>query len=272
MVQLATNPRSQRLLQKDIESIFGDSSPETWDYESNINALLGGMAGAVLNEQLRILPPVVNIPKQVSKHQDQIIIVEGKRYTLPAGAQMSLNVVGTHRNPKYWPTQPSIITKDRHDLNDFRPERWLVKTASGATQHIDSATESEEEEDFGGFTGQDTSAQLFRPTRGAYLPFSDGPRSCLGRRLAQVKVVAVFAVVFQKYSIELAVDEWATDDEVEKMSSEERRRLYKLAQDKARKTISSATTQITLKLHEDPGFIPIRIVCKGEERFVNIVE
>jgi hypothetical protein len=66
--------------------------------KGNISALLSGIVGAVLNEQLRSMPPVVAIPKQVSKHQDQIIVVDGKRSTLPAGAHMSLNVVGIHRN------------------------------------------------------------------------------------------------------------------------------------------------------------------------------
>lgn len=165
VMSLATNPGAQILLQKEIESIFGDQPPETWDYDAKINSLLGGMVGAVLNEQLRIMPPVVAIPKQVSKHQDQVIIVEGKRHTLPAGAQMSLNVVGTHRNPKYWPTQPSKVTDDAHDLDDFRPERWLVKTASDGTQHADGASASEDEEEYGGFTGEDTSAQLLRPTQ-----------------------------------------------------------------------------------------------------------
>lgn len=79
-------------------------------------------------------------------------------------------------------------------------------------------------------------------------------------------------MIFQKYSVELAVDEWATDDEVAKTSDEQRRKVYKKAQDKARRTIRSATTHITLGLHEDPGFIPVRVVRKGEERFLNIVE
>jgi hypothetical protein len=79
-------------------------------------------------------------------------------------------------------------------------------------------------------------------------------------------------VIFQKYSIELAVDEWATDDEVAKMPDEEKRKLYKQAQDKARKTIRGATTQITLKLHEEPRSIPVRVVKKGEERFINIID
>jgi cytochrome P450 len=67
--------------------------------KGNINALLSGIVGAVLNEQLRIMHPVVAIPKQVSKYQDQIIVVDGKRFKLPAGAHMSLNIVGIHRNP-----------------------------------------------------------------------------------------------------------------------------------------------------------------------------
>jgi cytochrome P450 len=67
--------------------------------KGNISALLSGIVGAVLNEQLRSMPPVVAIPKQVLKHQDQIIVVDGKRSTLPAGAHMSLHVVGIHRNP-----------------------------------------------------------------------------------------------------------------------------------------------------------------------------
>ena len=270
IMELAINPRTQRLVQKEVETVFGDETPEKWDYDSNINALLGGIVGAVLNEQLRIMPPVIAIPKSVSKAQDQVIVLDGKKYTLPAGANLTLNAIGVHRNPKYWPAQPSKITGKADDLDDFRPERWLVKVGADGTREIESATESEEEEDFGGYTGRDTHAKLFRPVRGSYIPFSEGARSCLGRRLAQVKVMAVLATIFQKYSVELAVDEWASDEEVAKMSVEERKKLYKRAQDKARETIRGASTVITLKLH--PGFIPVRVVKKGEERFVNIVD
>jgi len=266
LMELAINPKSQRLVQKEVYSIFKDTSPETWDYDSNINTLLGGMVGAVLNEQLRLMPPVIAIPKSVTKSSDQDIILDGKKVTLPAGAHIALNTIGAHRNPKYWPRMPG----DGEDLENFRPERWLVKVAADGTQQVDSATESEGDDDFGGFTGEDSSAQLFRPVRGSYLPFSEGARSCLGRRLAQVKIMAVLAVIFQNYSIELAVDEWATDEEVSQMNDDEKRALYKKAQAKARKTIRSATSVITLKLH--PGFIPVRVVKKGEERFLGIID
>lgn len=268
LTELAINPKSQRLVQKEIETIFGDKEPETWDYESTINSLLGGMTGAVLYEELRRMPPVISIPKCVTDNSDQDITVEGKRYTLPAGARVMLNTVGVQRSPRYWPTQPSKETDREDDLDDFKPERWFIKANENGKQQVDGATEQDE---FGGFTGESSHSKLFHPVRGSYLPFSDGPRSCVGRRLAQVKIMGILATIFQKYSIELAVGEWATDIEVLKMTQEEKRAVYKKAQEKARQTLRSASPLITLKI-QGPGFVPVRLMKKGEERFVNFID
>lgn len=269
LIELAINPKSQRDLQDEVSNLFGNTPPETWEYDASMNALLGGMCGAVLNEQLRLMPPVIAIPKHVTRHSDQSITVDGKKYTFPAGSKVWFATPNVHRNPRYWPTRPSTVSERDDDLNDFKPERWLVTSKDAG----DSGSENTSDDEFGGFTGQDAHKKLFRPVRGSYIPFSDGPRSCLGRRLAQVKVMAVLAVIFQTCSIELAVDQWATDEEVAKMSKEERKTLYKKAQDEARALIRSATARITLKLHP-PGqtYIPVRVVRKGEERFVNIIE
>jgi cytochrome P450 len=268
LIQLAINPRPQRLAQQEVENIFGNAEPETWDYDSTINTLLGGILGAILNEELRLMPPVIAIPKSVADDADQELVVGGKKYMVPAGCRIALNTIGLSRNPKYWPSQPSKISGKDEDLDEFVPERWLVndrKSTKGGAEDSDH-----DEDEFGGFTGNNSSGKLFHPPRGAFLPFSDGPRSCIGRRLAQVKVMAALATIFQKYSIELAVDEWATDEEVAKMSHEERKRLYRKAQDKANATLRSATTRITLKLHD--GHIPVRLIRKGEERFINFIE
>lgn len=269
LIELAINPKSQRGIQKEVHSIFGNKPSEEWDYESNINTLLGGMVGAVLNEQLRLMPPVIAIPKHVTKSSDQTIMLDGKKITLPAGATIAITTPAIHRNPRYWPTQPSIVSDREDDLEDFRPERWLVSTNNGA----DTGSDHDNDDGFEGFTGQNTHGQLFRPVRGSFVPFSEGPRSCLGRRLAQVKVMAVLAVIFQTYSIELAVDQWASDDEVASMTQEEKRQVYKKAQKAARDIIRTATGRITLKLHP-PGvtFIPVRVVRKGDERFVNFID
>jgi len=270
LMELAMSPKSQRLVQREVHTIFGDEPPEKWDYDSSINSLLGSIIGAVMNEQLRLMAPITNLPKIVTKGQDQVLNVDGKKITLPAGTMIYLNTVGVQRNPRYWPTQPSKISDRADDLNDFKPERWLVSLKADGEHVRNGQVGAEDNDEFGGFTGQDSHAKLFRPVKGSYLPFSEGPRSCLGRRLAQVKVMASLAVIFQLYSIELAVDEWATDDQVAKMSNEEKRILYKKAQVAAHAKLRSATSLITLKLH--PGFIPVRVVKKGKERFIHLID
>jgi cytochrome P450 len=86
-------------------------------------------------------------------------------------------------------------------------------------------------EDVRGPQGSDIASSLFRPPRGAYLPFSEGYRACLSRRFAQVEIIAVLAVLFREYSVELAVDEWASDEEVDKMpvGGVERREVWEKA-------------------------------------------
>lgn len=82
--------------------------------------------------------------------------------------------------------------------------------------------------------------------------------------------MAVLAVIFQQYCIELAVDEWASDEEVGRMSVQEKIELYRKAQNKARQTMRAATSLITLRLHSHS--IPIRIVRIGESRFVDVID
>jgi len=274
LLELAMNSKAQKEVQKEVQSIYGNTPPETWDYESSINKLLGGFVGAALNEQLRLMPPIISIPKTVSKHQNQVITIDGKKFIIPGGINIWLCSIAAHRNPRYWPTKPSTITDRPDDLDDFKPERWFIKIPSESKEQLNSPFNSDgdgdDDDSFGGYTGKSSHSTLFRPVPGSYFPFSEGARSCLGRRLAQIEVMAVLAVIFQKYSIELAVDEWASDEEVMKMTVEEKRDIYKKAREKARATLRTATPIITLKLHSD--FIPVRMVKKGEERFVNIID
>ncbi|KAI5922650.1 cytochrome P450 [Camillea tinctor] len=249
LAELAINPASQRRLQRDVDDLLGGNDPKTWDYEADMNALQASMVGACINEAIRLVPPVVSIPKMVSPSQDQPITLGGVSHLLPKGATIGMATVAAQRNPRYWPTKASKISNAETDIDDFVPERWFQtdnKSENSATAVVGADTE-----DFGGFAGSDTSAQLYHPPRGSFIPFSDGARACLGRRIALVELVSALAVIFQKYSVELAVDEWATDADVDIMSREEKARVYKKAQEKSRQTIDGASSGITLKLHRD---------------------
>lgn len=265
LIFLAMNPEAQRKIQQDIDSITQGQDPKDWDYESLVNPMTASMIGAAMNETMRLMSPVVVIPK--TTYSDQPLVMDGDKYVIPKNTGISLVTISAHVNPRYWPTRPSKVTPGKSNILDYVPERWfqsMDKDSSAGSEDVAGA----DSEDFGGFQGSDINAQLFRPERGSYVPFSDGARSCLGRRIAVVEMMAALAVIFRNYSVELAVDEWASQEQVDQMSREERARIYKKAQDKSRGTVGQATSRLTLNLH-DGQYVPVRIVKRGEEKFVD---
>jgi cytochrome P450 len=267
LLYLAMNWPSQKRLQEDVEKITEGKLVQEWTYDEHFPKLFGGMAAAVMNETLRLLQPIVNIPKSTAPGRPQQLTMEGEQYTIPGGTHIFLSCA-IHRNPRYWPSpSPSItLTEDNvRDVDRFRPERWLVSNKA-ADDFVDI---NYDEEDLRGPSGEDTSSQLFKPIKGSYIPFSDGFRSCIGRRFAQVEILAVLAVIFSQYSVELAVDDFASDQEIENMpkGGEERRKIYKKAVDRAEYYLKEKVASIiTLQLRGVS--VPIRMVKKGEERFV----
>lgn len=268
MLYLAMHWHYQAQLQKDLDDIFGDRPVSAWDYDRDLPKLFNGFAGAVMNEELRLIPPVVGIPKSTPKGSPQPLTIDGKRVVVPGDCHITLDTPAVHRNPRYWPTtcgpdaSPAEIAKD---LDSFKPDRWLFPaSAASSSNHIDNDAEVADE--YGGPRGADTSATFFRPPRGAYIPFSEGARSCLGRRFAQIEVLAVLAVVFREYSIELAVDKWASDDEVAAMGEEARERTWRMAKGRAEGLLRDGMgTVITIQFRG--GHVPFRFVKRGEERF-----
>ncbi|RCI08228.1 hypothetical protein L249_6325 [Ophiocordyceps polyrhachis-furcata BCC 54312] len=235
MVQLATRPATQRRLQRDIDRLVGDVDPADWDYESLVNGMAASMIGACMNESLRMMPPATELPKEATANQDQPVTMDGQRYVVPKGTIVALAVVSVGLNPRYWPHGESRVRRGDDDLRDFCPERWLERQAvqpSGSDDVVTPAGGAAEDADTD--TDTDTAAtsssspQLFRPERGAYIPFSDGARSCLGRRIAQVEVMAALAVLFREYSLELDVGDFVEDEEEGEEGEEEEEEKKKM--------------------------------------------
>lgn len=268
LLELAAHPAAQRALQADVDRLLGrHTNPATWSYESAIHPLLVSTVGAAMNETLRMMPAVVNVPKWINPAtaDHQVLAIDGRPRVLPAGTIVILSIVTVHRSPRYWPGPPD----GPPDLDEYVPERWFRGS---------SPQEEEEEEDELGLASSSSSQlssppdhSLFRPVRGSFVPFSDGPRSCLGRRVAQVEMVAALAVIFQRYSLELAVDDWADDAAVAAMDTAARRHVYAKAQARSREILRGASTVLTLKLHGKSA-VPVRLVPRGQERFVQLVD
>ncbi|KAF8472033.1 cytochrome P450 [Kalaharituber pfeilii] len=203
IMMLAVHPELQKPLQEEISRILGDREP---DYERDFQPLASGWCGAIMNETLRVFCPVV-----------VTIVYNKKKCIIPADTVIHINNHAVHRNPKYWvlPNQ----TEEEAQINEYRPQRWFLNNNNDNSNSSSSTsiTENYDEEDDTNPAyepqGKDTSKSFFRPHRGSYMPFSDGPRACLGRKFAQVEFVAALAVLFREYCVELVVRKGETWEE-----------------------------------------------------------
>lgn len=273
---LAMQPHLQKRLQKELDEIFGSRPISKWDYDKDLQPLFGGLTGAIMNETLRVIPPVVIIPKSTFKAGDQKLAMAGKDVVVPNDTYIGLCAAGVQRNPKYWPHGPPRAKEDGgpihpksntdNDLEEFKPERWLLDPSAKPAEETADDEVRKEAEAIGVNTAPDTAPTLFRPPKGAYVPFSEGFRACIGRRFAQVEILACLAVIFSQYSIELGVEQWASDEEVEKMEEEERREVWVKARTEAERLMKDGMgTIITIQLRK--GKIPVRFAKRGSERF-----
>lgn len=262
---LAMHPSSQFRLQQDLDAQFGNRPSSEWDYDEDVPKLFGNMCGAVMNEELRVLPPVVGIPKTTPPGQPQGLNINGQHYSIPQDSFMSLSTAGLHRNPKYWP-HTSL-----EDLNEFRPERWLLDDKASKKQQEEANAAGDGPDEVGPDTRADTASTLYRPPKGSFVPFSDGYRSCIGKRFAQIEILAVLAVMFKTWSVELDVSMFLKDGETEETLSDERKReVWKLADERSRELMRTGMgTIVTIQMRK--GKVPVRFVKRGSERFANVV-
>ncbi|KAF2008812.1 cytochrome P450 [Aaosphaeria arxii CBS 175.79] len=86
---------------------------------------------------------------------------------IPAGCDVGVPLYALHHNEKYYP-----------DPFDYNPERWMVEKEGASQQVLDQYT--------------------------AYNPFSVGPRSCMGKGVALVEMMATFAVVMFRLDFKIA--------------------------------------------------------------------
>ncbi|KAI4124496.1 MAG: hypothetical protein LQ338_004759 [Usnochroma carphineum] len=275
IIYLAMDPGFQRRLQASLDRIFGSRPISEWDYERDFTALFSSEAGAVLAEELRLIPPVPAIPKCVPANSPpQPLTTGAQKFNIQPGTYINLLSTAAHRNPKTWPAgrprdpaHPCHPTSNTdNDLEEFKPERWLREPLDSAPSDTESPSHQHTEDAPNTATGTNSSSALHRPPRGAYIPFSEGYRACLGRRFAQVEVLAVLAVVFRSYSVELSAEGYASEAEVEGMGREERKEVWGKVRDGVEELMREKMGMIfTMQLRE--GRVPVRVVRRGGERF-----
>jgi cytochrome P450 len=147
---LALHPQVQDTLVSEILQVCDDRVPTYEDFPNLVYPL------CVMFETLRHFPPVVGIPKCTVNGEQTLL---GKYY-IPKNATVMYDVINLHHNPKYW----------GNDVDSFNPSRFDGR----------NLTEKAVEKDIGDDAPGAKLDRIKMPPRGAFVPFSEGARSCLG--------------------------------------------------------------------------------------------
>ena len=161
---LLQNTDTYQTLTHEIRSAFPTSEAITL---SAITAKNLPYLHAVLQETMRLYPPVaVTLPRRVP-HEEDGVIIDGR--PVPAGTTVGVNYFAAFHSPHNF-----------HLPEKFAPERWLT----------DSSTDK-----------SSSSSSYANDNRDVVQPFSVGPRNCLGKNLAWAEMQLVLSRLLWAYDV-----------------------------------------------------------------------
>jgi cytochrome P450 len=100
-------------------------------------------------------------------------------------------------NPEYWGPTPEV----------FAPKKWDARDPSSGWYDAAGRPIA---------TGVKPGTYLRQPVKGAFVPFADGLRSCLGKKFALVQMVAFLAIMFAGKRVRIARNEGESQEEADK--------------------------------------------------------
>ncbi|BDA43361.1 Cytochrome P450 4e2 [Coccomyxa sp. Obi] len=170
---LATHPAAQRAVAAELQKAGLLATPAQKIPRQLTYADLSRLPylDAVVKESMRMFPVSAS---GLGRYTTEPTILGG--YLIPAGTEVQINYYAMQNIEANFP-----------EPHRFLPERWLGHARAAASP--DASTD--------GFVEGD-------PLARAFLPYSAGPRSCIGQPLAQMEVPTILATVLGRFEVELA--------------------------------------------------------------------
>ncbi|KAI5793232.1 cytochrome P450 [Geopyxis carbonaria] len=211
LTMLALYPEKQAWLHASLDSILATQSsyPRVWTYEElypQLTAPLCVMVGPsflipgpqyplltdLQFETLRHFPPAPTIPKWTGG-SSQTLTIAGRTYHLPPYFPISINVAALHMNPKYYGP----------DVNSWDPVRWDPTNKSSFLYDPKKSSNPLPV----------NSPPINKYPKGAFMPWSDGYRGCLGKKFSQVEFVTTITVLCSRWKIGIKNECGETQDD-----------------------------------------------------------
>lgn len=160
----------------------------------------------------RIFTPVAHIVRECD--HEQTLTSKGKTYRIPAKTRctISLDGVGSHR----------AIWGD--DVYDFKPSRWMENSEKLDQDSVVNGTAN--------------ASNLEPPVKGAFIPWSAGPRVCPGMKMAQVEFLCVVWTVFSTYRVEPSLKDGETMEQ---------------GKERIQDVVNDSSPRITLQMNKPTG-------------------
>ncbi|KZT08062.1 cytochrome P450 [Laetiporus sulphureus 93-53] len=158
---LCSNPSSYSRLRAELDEAF---PPGKGEPTNTIKLAQLGYLNAVINEALRLFPPVPTALQRAPTIGSGGHML-GTSLFIPEGTAVYVPPYALHRDPRYFSPDP----------NKFWPERWLV-----------------------------TDDPNIITNKNAFIPFSIGPSGCVGKPVAQIELRMILAFMLQAFDIRFA--------------------------------------------------------------------
>jgi cytochrome P450 len=175
LMLLAQNPDWQQRARSEVQEVLGAEATPQVDKLANLKLI-----DMILNETLRLYPPVSAITRDASKvHQlGSVTIAPGTNVIIP----MSV----LHQSKEIW----------GDDAHLFKPDRWEVKNL-----HTNGKNSADGLNDA---TAATAAAADSVNSFNNFMPFGGGNRICLGRNLARMTVKLLLAMLLRRFSFSVS--------------------------------------------------------------------
>ncbi|KAF7871970.1 uncharacterized protein EAF02_009075 [Botrytis sinoallii] len=179
---LAAHPTVQDWISEEVNAVFLDSDASTWDYADSFPKLKYCMA--VMLETLRLYHPLVTFTKSTGNFPTTVTY-DSKELNLPPNIMILPNLLGIQAHPRYWGPDRLL----------WGPFRWIIASSN---------------------QNGELTEELWTPPKGSYMPWSEGPRGCPGKKFGQVEFVAAMAGLFYRHRVEIVKEGGENQEEAEK--------------------------------------------------------